>query len=316
MNRSHNSQAHRREEPSPIVPGPRRPTPNLKRVGGSNHLGWRFRFCRNLLTNGSTEVPSKDLGGSTLVFSPHPDDECLGCGGTILRKKQAGARLKIVHMTDGCRSHPPRLISKDELTSTRRREALRAGAALGADDIFFLDFEDQALTANTKLAVARVEEILRRECPADVFVPYRREPIRQAVDHIATTNIVLAALASYPRTVTLWEYPVWFWFHWPWVGLKKGCLGRRFLVQNSLQLCFGSFAFSELKNSVNISEVLDKKLAALAEHRSQMTELVPDAAWTTLGKISGGEWLEMFYLDHEFFRRTLHQGHAQTGTHF
>jgi LmbE family N-acetylglucosaminyl deacetylase len=284
-------------------------TENHKQLGAIQPIK-RSRLATRLLTYRSSEVPSKELGGSTLVFSPHPDDECLGCGGTILKKKQAGAKLKIVHMTDGSRSHPATLISKHELTAIRRREAMHAGAVLGADDVHFLDFEDQTLTASIEPAIERVREMLFREAPEHVFVPYGREPLRQAVDHIATTNIVLAALSSYPRTVTVWEYPVWFWFHWPWVGFKKGCLRRRFLAENSVRLLLGSLAFFELRKFVNISDVLDKKIAALAEHRSQMTELIPNPDWTTLGKISGGEWLQMFYLDYEFFRCTTHQGHA------
>jgi LmbE family N-acetylglucosaminyl deacetylase len=270
----------------------------------------RSRLATNFLTHFATEITSEDLARPTVVFSPHPDDECLGCGGTILKKKQLGAPLKIVHMTDGCRSHPASLIPKDELTAVRRREAQHAGKALGADDVCFLDFDDQALMASEQAAIERVREILWHERPEDVFVPYRREPRRQAIDHIATTNIVLAALSSYSPTVTVWEYPVWFWFHWPWVGFKKGCLRRRFLAENSVKLLLGSFAFLELGSFVDTSEFLNRKIAALAEHRSQMTELIPSADWTTLGKISGGEWLEMFYLGREFFRRTIHQGHA------
>ena len=29
----------------------------------------------------------------TLVVAPHPDDELLGCGGTLLRRKSEGGRL-------------------------------------------------------------------------------------------------------------------------------------------------------------------------------------------------------------------------------
>jgi len=270
----------------------------------------RFHLAVQLLTLVATEVHSKSLGQSALIFSPHPDDECLGCGGTILKKKQAGATVKLVHMTDGSGSHPATLISRQELIATRHREALSAAAILGVDDAYFLDFKDQALSTNATDATQRVVEILGKEQPEQIFVPYRREPMAQAADHVATTNIVWSALESYPKPVMVWEYPVWYWFHWPWVGFQKGCLGRRYLAKNSLKLMFGCHALLELRNSVNIQDVLRKKIAALAEHRSQMTELVPNPAWTTLGKVSGGEWLEMFCLDYEFFRCTLHHPHA------
>jgi len=68
---------------------------------------------------------------------------------------------------------------------------------------------------NVELGAERVLEILRREEPEELFVPHRREPIRQTRDHIATTDIVMAALASYRNQITFSEYPIWFWLHWP-----------------------------------------------------------------------------------------------------
>jgi len=101
-------------------------------------------FCRYLLALCCREVPKSELRRSALVFSPHPDDESLGCGGTIIKKRQAGATVKLVHMTDGAASHrhlmPPR-----ELATRRKAEALSAARTLDVDQIYFLDFADGAL---------------------------------------------------------------------------------------------------------------------------------------------------------------------------
>jgi LmbE family N-acetylglucosaminyl deacetylase len=268
-------------------------------------------YMVRLLALGSTEIPTGELARSALVFSPHPDDECLGCGGTIIRKKQAGATVKIVHLTDGSRSHPPDLISREQLAATRAREALNAGAALGVDDIYFLDFQDGALGGSMAPAIQRVAEIIRKEKPEEVFVPYVREPFRQAADHIATTRIVFSALQSLRRlgTTRVWEYPVWFWLHWPWVGLRKGLICRREVAKNSLRLGFGLRAFQELRCAVDISEVLERKIAALSEHRTQMNHFIPGSTWATLGKILGGQFLECFYTDYEFFRCSSYPHH-------
>jgi LmbE family N-acetylglucosaminyl deacetylase len=290
-------------------------TPAFEAVrNGQTHLqkrGLPGLFMR-LLALCSTEVPSRELARPALVFSPHPDDECLGCGGTIIKKKQAGASVKIVHMTDGTGSHPARLIPRQELRATRAREARNAAAVLGADDVYFLDFKDQGLGASIAPATEQVAEILRKEQPEQIFMPYRREPKREAADHIATTNIVWSALRSYrgPGKVMIWEYPVWFWLQWPWVGLKKGLIERRYVAINSLQLRFGLPAFLELRYAVNISEVLERKIAALSEHRTQMTEFIPNPEWTTLGKLLGGQFLECFHLDHVFFRWSVYEPHA------
>ena len=269
-------------------------------------------YFMNLLALRCTAVPLASLGKPALVFSSHPDDECLGCGGTILRKKQAGATVKIVHMTDGSRSHPARLISHQQLSSIRAAEARDAAEALGADEVYFLNFRDQALSASVAPAIERVAEIIREEKPEDIFVPYSREPIGLAADHVVTTSIVLSALRSYQASdrVIVWEYPVWFWIHWPWVGAGKGLIPRRTVAVNSLRHSFGLRAFWELRHTVDISDILPRKIAALCQHRTQMTKFLPKAEWTTLPDILGGQFLECFYSGHEFFRCSLYRRHG------
>ena len=39
--------------------------------------------------------------GKILVFAPHPDDEILGCGGTLALLRQKGCSIKVIFVTDG-----------------------------------------------------------------------------------------------------------------------------------------------------------------------------------------------------------------------
>jgi LmbE family N-acetylglucosaminyl deacetylase len=241
------------------------------------------------------------------VFSPHPDDESLACGGTIIKKKRAGATIKLVHMTDGGGSHSHHLISAQELRAIRRAESINAARVLDVDHTYFLDFKDGALRKNIGPAAERVLKILRQEKPEEVFVPHFREPMRQAADHVAATQIVMAALDSYRKKVTVWEYPVWFWFHWPWVSLRSGYppIKMRHIAENTVRSLVGSRAFLNLSHSLNISDVIEQKSSAIAEHKSQMTRLILQSRWTTLADVSHGQFLNSFYYDHEFFRRSI-----------
>jgi LmbE family N-acetylglucosaminyl deacetylase len=260
------------------------------------------RLARNLLGHIARQVPDSELGRRAVVFSPHPDDESLGCGGTILRKKQAGATVKLVQVSDGGGSTT--LIPRDELTAMRKQESLNAGRVLGVDDIYFLDLPDGRLAECTQAAIERVAEILRQESPEEVFLPYRREPMKQAADHVAVTNIVLAALRRQNKPVTVWEYPVWFWLHWPWVSFSQNTppLKPKHIWKNSLLAHFGTRAFLELNYKVNISQVLLQKRAAISEHKSQTEKLFDHPSWITLEQLSNGELMNCFDQEYEFFR--------------
>src|ERR1700730_8035165 len=111
------------------------------------------RLARSLLGHTARQVPDSELGRRAVVFSPHPDDESLGCGGTILKKKQAGATVQPVHVSDGGGSSP--LIPRDERTAMRRQESRSAGRVLGVDDICFLDFPDGQLGETMPAAMER-----------------------------------------------------------------------------------------------------------------------------------------------------------------
>jgi LmbE family N-acetylglucosaminyl deacetylase len=266
------------------------------------------RLARSLLGYAAHLVPDSELRRSAVVFSPHPDDESLGCGGTILRKKRAGATVKLVHVSDGGGSTT--LIPRDELTAMRKQESLNAGRVLGVDDICFLEFPDGHLGEHIPAAIERVAEILRQESPEQVFVPYGREPMKQAADHVAVTNIVLAALRRQPKPVMVWEYPVWFWLHWPWVSFSQNTppLKPKHILKNSLLGHFGARAFLDLKHKVNVAEVLPQKRAAIAEHKSQTEKLFDDPSWVTLEQLSNGELIDCFDQEYEFFRCYLYGG--------
>src|SRR5687768_2130105 len=160
------------------------------------------------------EYPAERLSESLIVFAPHPDDETLGCGGLILRKRDVGTTVHVVFMTDGARSHAAYMPAA-ELRAHREREAREACQRLGIDEsaIVFCGFPDGELRASRAEAVARVTERLGAIRPREVAIPYRHDV---TPDHLATREIVLAAIRASAIKVRVVEYPVWFWRTWPW----------------------------------------------------------------------------------------------------
>lgn len=249
------------------------------------------RFCEARMERGQRELSADELAAEAIVLAPHPDDETLGCGGTILRKRRLGARVSVVFMTDGRASHR-HLLSAAVLASIRTAEARAACATLGVDasQVVWLGYPDHELERHASQAVARVRDLLASSAAAEIFVPHRGE---QPADHRATREIALAALA---RPMIVNEYPIWLWRHWPWCGTKV-----RQWWSWPRSLCT---LMSEFNASVDIQSVIAEKRAALAEHRSQMTRLVPGAKpWPTLSDVAGGDFLNCFFRAREIFRR-------------
>jgi len=258
------------------------------------------RLYEHVMQHVATTDQENHLNASAIIFSPHADDETLGCGGTIIKKRRLGAAVQIVFMTDSANSHK-RLIAKEELKAIRKREALAAGARLGVEEnhLFFLDFEDGRLSQSLEAAIAKVAQLLASQQPDEIFVPYYKEP---PSDHWATNHIVLAALAACRKRAMVYEYPVWFWHHWPWASVSMNGW-REILSSGAISLVSAYRLIRDFRCFTPIEEVLEIKRAALNEHKSQMTKLLPLPEWKTLGEIANGEFLERFFQPREIFRR-------------
>lgn len=247
-------------------------------------------------------LPALDPKAPALVFAPHPDDEVLGCGGTISLKVAAGARVQVVIMTDGRTSHA-QFIDPATLARMRREEALDASRPLGLQpsDYRFLDFEDGRLRDHAVSAREHVDEILRQFEPEQVFVPHRDDRL---ADHVATFEIVESAVRGHDRPMTLLEYPVWLWNTWPWSAARppwrRLCTGIPGLVRNGAQLVFGC------STRIDIRPVLQRKLDALAQYRTQVQRPPGHPHWPILADVSNGSFLECFLTGEEVFRRTVH----------
>ena len=246
-------------------------------------------------------LSTSELAASAIVFSPHQDDETLGCGGTIARKKEAGAEVKIVFMTDGSLSHH-HFIARDKLIDLRQQEAVLAAQKLGvaSEDVLFLGYSDGELQQSSTEAIAVVCELLEQH-PRAVFIPYVRETHR---DHLATNQIVLAAVNKYDRDLTIYEYPVWYWHHFPWTKVGKKDSRMKYF-KASLKAKMGWQLIQEFNSRVEIEPFLATKQLALAQHQTQMKRMVEDPNWGLLEDPADGEWLECFFKTNEIFRRTI-----------
>jgi LmbE family N-acetylglucosaminyl deacetylase len=157
---------------------------------------------------GLRRLPSTDPSAwpSAVVVAAHPDDEVLGAGGTIAILAAAGARWRLITVTDGEASHPgsdPAVIG-----SVRTAESAAALGVLGARqaEVLRLRLPDTAVAAREDELTA----LLRDLCAGfDVcLAPWEADA---HADHEAAGRAARRAGLADGRTVL--SYPIWMW-HW------------------------------------------------------------------------------------------------------
>jgi LmbE family N-acetylglucosaminyl deacetylase len=102
------------------------------------------------------------------VVAPHPDDEVLGCGGTIARLVAAGVNVQVVVLTRG---KAPRF--DEAWVETIRAETQKAHGLLGVAHTHFLDLPAAELDQMAQADVnAVLSSCLDEIAPDLLFVPF------------------------------------------------------------------------------------------------------------------------------------------------
>jgi LmbE family N-acetylglucosaminyl deacetylase len=216
---------------------------------------------RPLLLSKAEDMTSQTATRSCLVLAPHPDDETLGCGATIMRKLAAGTPVQVVVAADGRYAYPSSTLSVDALVEIREEEARRACAILElpCENIAFLRFEDCRLADHRRLLRNRLFDIFDAMNPEEIFVS---SIIDNHPDHRVLAELGRElAQARRDRFPVLYEYPIWFWDPRIW------------RLRHLLQL---------RPRIVKTEEFRMRKREAIAAYRSQVTNLVVETGLAPL----------------------------------
>jgi len=183
-----------------------------------------------------------------LVISPHPDDELLGCGGTLLRQKSEGAIIGWVIMTKISEDYGWTNVSV--LERVREIEHVRKGLGVQPEHLFQLGFPTTKLdTFPMGELIAKVSEVFQTFQPEEVFIPHQSDVHS---DHRLTFEVVSACTK---------------WFRYPSV---KKVLAYETLSETEFRLdpskTFKPNVF------VDISTHLEKKLDLLRIYASEIGE--------------------------------------------
>ncbi|MGK5114485.1 MULTISPECIES: PIG-L deacetylase family protein [unclassified Geodermatophilus] len=215
-------------------------------------------------------------GDRWLVAVAHPDDESFGCGSTIARAAAAGAEVTVACATRGEAGElPPGAPDCGDLGAVREAELHRAAAALGVARVELLGYRDSgfdgppppgSLCAADPAAVAAVLARLVADLrPTVVIVLDGSDGHR---DHLAVRAAARAALAGPggPRPA-LYEHCLPNALMRGWLEEMRSL--RPDTAYHALDPATLGRPDDEVTDVLDVSGVLDRREAAIAEHRSQ-----------------------------------------------
>lgn len=205
---------------------------------------------------GGTEEPQGDARRA-LVVAAHPDDADFGAAGTAALLARAGWSVRYVVVTNGSKGSDDRALTPETLVEMRREEQEQAARLLGVSSVGFLGFHDGELVAGRELVGAITREI-RSFRPFSVYT-HDPEPVileNSFINHADHRAAGLATVdAVYPAARDHLNFPEQIA-----AGLETHKVRELYL--------FGTHAPNQ---SVDISTVLETKIAALAAHGSQFS---------------------------------------------
>lgn len=105
-----------------------------------------------------------------LIIAAHPDDEVLGCGGTIAKLADEGSTIHVAFLSDGVFSRIDDHADQQQELRTRRAAAQKACDILGVKSVSFGEFPDNRMDTVALLDITKaLEELIAMHQPEVVF---------------------------------------------------------------------------------------------------------------------------------------------------
>ncbi|MEW6002377.1 MAG: PIG-L deacetylase family protein [Nitrospirota bacterium] len=144
---------------------------------------------------------SEPVGNRVLVLAPHPDDETLGCGGSLRLLSRAGTAVKVIFITNGEKADPA-VKNRERYAAIREEEALKALNILDLSDYEFLRFPDRQLYEYMDKAKEMIAMIIENFNPDALYSP---SSIELNPDHRASAEIALKLQRRFGFKILFYE---------------------------------------------------------------------------------------------------------------
>jgi LmbE family N-acetylglucosaminyl deacetylase len=191
-----------------------------------------------------------------LVVVAHPDDAEFSCAGTAALWTDRGIEVSYVICTDGAAGAADLTIEQSRLASVRETEQREAADVLGVKEVIFLGQPDGGLQVSAELR-GELVKLIRQYRPDLIVcqnaVRHYSNLFGNHPDHLAAGQLAIEAVYPYARNPH--AYPELLA-----QGLQPHSVREVWVVGTETP-----------DHAVDVTTTVDRKIAALAKHRSQHT---------------------------------------------
>jgi LmbE family N-acetylglucosaminyl deacetylase len=190
-----------------------------------------------------------------LIVTAHPDDVDFGAAGTVATWTAAGVEVAYCICTDGDAGGFDPAVDRADIPGIRRAEQQAAAKEVGVSDVRFLGYQDGALAFSQELR-RDISRVIREVRPQRMLIQspdrnWARLPASHP-DHLAAGAASIAAI--YPDARNPFAHPELLRDE----GLEAWTVSEAWLM-----------AHPDNDHYVDVTDVFDRKIAALRAHVSQ-----------------------------------------------
>lgn len=204
-----------------------------------------------------------------LVIAPHPDDEILGCGGTMIKNIAEGNEVYVCIVTKGTLP-----LFKPERTVKNQQDAKECHLYIGVKKTFFLDFPAAMLEKVDRYELnGKLLDVIKEVQPDETFIPHWGDMQK---DHQIVAESAMVALRPkyHPQVKKIYGYETMSETAWNAPNIQNEFIPNVYVdITNYLETKKEALSFFKLQVSSFPDARSIEAIEALAKYRGAQMDM-------------------------------------------